>query len=106
VTAGDEVYDQTWRRGENAIPCLVAPMTLHVNADYVPPKTWQQFEELCADIYAADWSDPAVQRYGRGGQSQHGVDIGGFSRPKFLEDLVRSGSIICDRNGKNDDGEC
>jgi hypothetical protein len=50
-------------------------MAFHVNADYPPPKTWQQFEELCADIYAADWSDPALQRYGRAGQVQHGVDI-------------------------------
>jgi hypothetical protein len=50
-------------------------MAFHVNADYPPPKNWQQFEELCADIYAADWGDPTLQRYGRGGQSQHGVDI-------------------------------
>jgi hypothetical protein len=50
-------------------------MAIHVNADYPPPKTWQQFEELCADIYAADWSDPALLRNGRGGQRQHGVDI-------------------------------
>jgi hypothetical protein len=50
-------------------------MALHVNIDYPPPKTWQQFEELCADIYAADWADPTLQRYGRAGQSQHGVDI-------------------------------
>jgi hypothetical protein len=50
-------------------------MAIHVNADYPPPKTWEQFEELCADVYAADWSDPALQRYGRAGQAQHGVDI-------------------------------
>lgn len=50
-------------------------MTFHVSADYPPPKTWQQFEELCADTYATDWADPTLQRYGRGGQSQHGVDI-------------------------------
>ena len=50
-------------------------MAMHVNADYAPPKSWEQFEELCADTYAADWSDPALQRYGRAGQAQHGVDI-------------------------------
>jgi|HubBroStandDraft_5_1064220.scaffolds.fasta_scaffold09715_5 hypothetical protein len=50
-------------------------MGMHVNADYAPPKSWEQFEELCADTYAADWSDPALQRYGRAGQAQHGVDI-------------------------------
>lgn len=50
-------------------------MAIHVNADYPPPKNWQQFEELCADIYAADWSDPALVRHGRSGQRQHGVDV-------------------------------
>jgi hypothetical protein len=50
-------------------------MAFHVNAGYPPPKTWQQFEELCADTYAADWADPTLQRYGRAGQSQHGIDI-------------------------------
>ena len=52
-------------------------MNIHAHADYVPPKTWQQFEELCADTFAADWSDPALLRHGRGGQRQHGVDIVG-----------------------------
>ncbi|HZQ25208.1 MAG TPA: hypothetical protein VFA89_20645 [Terriglobales bacterium] len=50
-------------------------MAFHVNADYAPPKNWQQFEELCADTFAAHWSDPALQRHGRAGQAQHGVDI-------------------------------
>jgi len=50
-------------------------MTIHAHVEYVPPKTWQQFEELCADTFAADWSDPALVRHGRGGQRQHGVDI-------------------------------
>lgn len=46
-------------------------MGMHVNADYAPPKSWEQFEELCADTYAADWSDPALQRYGRAGEVNH-----------------------------------
>jgi hypothetical protein len=31
-------------------------MTIHAHVEYVPPKTWRQFEELCADTFAADWS--------------------------------------------------
>ena len=51
------------------------PMNVHAHAEYLPPKTWQQFEELCADTVAAAWSDPALVRHGRAGQRQHGVDI-------------------------------
>ena len=43
--------------------------------DLAPPATWQRFEELCADTFAADWRDPGLVRYGRTGQAQHGVDI-------------------------------
>ena len=50
-------------------------MNVHAHAEYLPPKTWQQFEELCADTFATDWSDPALVRLGRAGQRQHGVDI-------------------------------
>jgi hypothetical protein len=50
-------------------------MNIHIHVEHVPPKTWQQFEELCADTFSADWSDPALLRHGRGGQRQHGVDI-------------------------------
>jgi len=24
---------------------------MHVNADYAPPRSWDQFEELCADVF-------------------------------------------------------
>ena len=48
---------------------------MHVHADYPPPKSWDQFEELCADVFQAAWADPALIRYGRSGQRQHGVDI-------------------------------
>jgi hypothetical protein len=50
-------------------------MNLYVHSELMPPRTWEQFEELCADVFAADWSDPALVRYGRAGQTQHGVDI-------------------------------
>jgi hypothetical protein len=50
---------------------------LHVHADYPPPRSWEQFEELCADIFQAEWRDPALVRNGRAGQEQNGVDIVG-----------------------------
>lgn len=52
-------------------------MNIHVHIEQAPPKTWQQFEELCADVFAAEWSDPALVRHGCGGQAQDGVDIYG-----------------------------
>lgn len=50
-----------------------------VHLDLAPPKTWEQFEELCADTFAAMWNDPGLVRHGRSGQRQNGVDI--VSRP-------------------------
>ena len=50
-----------------------------VHLDLAPPKTWEQFEELCADTFAALWSAPGLVRHGRSGQRQNGVDI--ISRP-------------------------
>jgi hypothetical protein len=40
-----------------------------------PPRSWDQFEELCADLFEAAWNDPGLVRHGRAGQKQHGVDI-------------------------------
>src|ERR1039457_5367904 len=42
-----------------------------------PPKYWQQFEDLCLDIFRNIWSDPTAQKNGRQGQPQHGTDICG-----------------------------
>lgn len=42
-----------------------------------PPRNWQDFESLCCDLWARVWNDPNTQKNGRGGQSQHGVDIFG-----------------------------
>lgn len=46
-----------------------------VHYEYPPPRSWEQFEELCADLFEALWSDPRVVRHGRAGQTQFGVDI-------------------------------
>ncbi len=50
-------------------------MTELVHFEYPPPRSWEQFEELCADLFEAMWSDPALVRHGRAGQAQNGVDI-------------------------------
>lgn len=46
-----------------------------VHYEYPPPRSWEQFEELCADLFEAMWSDPGLVRHGRAGQVQYGVDI-------------------------------
>lgn len=48
---------------------------MQVHSEFAPPRSWDQFEELCADIFHAEWGDPALVRHGRAGQRQSGVDI-------------------------------
>lgn len=40
---------------------------MHILADYPPPRSWEQFEELCADVFQSSWQDPAMVRHGRAG---------------------------------------
>jgi hypothetical protein len=44
-----------------------------------PPRNWQDFEDLCCDLWRRLWNDPETQKHGRSGQAQAGVDI--FGRP-------------------------
>jgi hypothetical protein len=46
-----------------------------VTAEYAPPRYWEQFEELCADVFQSQFGDPALVRHGRAGQAQNGIDI-------------------------------
>jgi formylglycine-generating enzyme required for sulfatase activity len=48
--------------------------------DLPPPKNWQDFEELCHALWELEWDCPSIQRHGRSGQNQRGVDI--FGLPK------------------------
>jgi hypothetical protein len=57
-------------------------LPFHVNAEYAPPRSWDQFEELCADVFQSTFGDPTLVRYGRAGQAQQGIDI-----------LARSGGL-------------
>lgn len=43
-----------------------------------PPKTWQEFEELCADLWQEIFESPNTELNGRTGQPQKGVDISGL----------------------------
>jgi hypothetical protein len=57
------------------------------------PKSWDEFEDIVADIYVREWADKHLQRNGRAGQRQNGVDI--FGRPAYANGL-RAG-IQCKR---------
>lgn len=43
----------------------------------LPPKSWDEFEDICADLFALEWGDRNVVRHGRQGQRQSAVDIYG-----------------------------
>ena len=40
-----------------------------------PPSSWNEFEELCFKLFTRIWDDSIVERNGRKGQGQNGVDI-------------------------------
>ena len=46
-----------------------------------PPRYWQEFEDLCLDLYRQIWGDPSTQKNRRIGQAQAGTDISG--QPAF-----------------------
>lgn len=53
------------------------------------PKSWDEFEDICADLFQWEWNDNNTVRYGRQGQRQDGVDI--YGRP----DGVRYAGVQC-----------
>ena len=44
------------------------------------PKNWQDFETLCKKLWGEIWQCPEIQKNGRLGQNQNGVDI--YGKPK------------------------
>lgn len=46
------------------------------------PKSWDEFEDICADVLKRMWKDPYVTRNGRSGQAQNGVDT--YGHPEHL----------------------
>lgn len=41
------------------------------------PSNWQDFEDLCKELWRDEWKCPEISSHGRNGQSQQGVDIFG-----------------------------
>ena len=50
--------------------------------DLPRPKSWNEFEDICADVLKRLWKDPYIVRNGRSGQKQHGVDS--YGQPEYL----------------------
>jgi hypothetical protein len=44
------------------------------------PKDWDIFEDIVCDVVSRKFNNNNLQRYGRSGQKQFGVDIAGFTR--------------------------
>ncbi len=53
---------------------MEAPKTLR------RPSNWQDFESLCKKLWGEIWECPDIQKNGRVGQNQHGVDICGIPK--------------------------
>lgn len=45
-----------------------------------PPRSWDDFEDMVADVVRKRWVTPHVSRNGRSGQGQAGVDVFGLAR--------------------------
>lgn len=43
-----------------------------------PPKSWDEFQYLCHDLWRLIWNDPNTQLNGRQGHTQYGVDVFGL----------------------------
>lgn len=52
-------------------------MSSVADSQLLAPKSWDAFEEMCADLFEREWGYPNTERYGRQGQRQNGVDIYG-----------------------------
>jgi hypothetical protein len=52
----------------------------HIPQQIDAPKSWDDFENLCCALFQQEWANPTVQRYGRSGQAQNGIDIFGQNR--------------------------
>jgi len=47
--------------------------------DFPKPKSDEIFEDIICDIYSREFQNPNLQRYGRSGQAQNGIDVLGVS---------------------------
>lgn len=49
-----------------------------------PPRSWDEFEDLCLDLWSRIWVDNNAQKNGRKGQSQFGVDVFGDDNSRSI----------------------
>jgi len=65
-----------------------------------PPTSWDEFEEITRSALILRWSSPDLERNGRSGQAQHGVDVYGDDHLGRLTGvqckLVSSGELSMD----------
>lgn len=54
-----------------------------INREFQPPKSWDDFENLCCDLWKVEWKCPSMQPNGRQGQKQYGVDC--YGKQKFSD---------------------
>jgi len=70
-------------------------MLIFSNYQVLAPENWQDFENLCCDLWREIWKDTNAQKNGRSGQNQNGVDISGRPNKK-----AKWAGVQC--KGKND----
>ncbi len=52
-------------------------MSSLLNKQIPPPASWDEFEDMCCDLWRLLWNNPNAQKNGRQGQAQAGVDVYG-----------------------------
>lgn len=58
-------------------------MPSYTTAKLPMPKSWDEFEDIVADIIVILWDDRFIVRNGRTGQSQNGIDI--YGKPDYFK---------------------
>jgi hypothetical protein len=53
------------------------PMPTIASSELPVPKNWDEFEDICADLFGRIWNDHNTVRYALLGERQNGVDIRG-----------------------------
>lgn len=70
-------------------------MPIPVTSEMPVPKSWDEFEDICADILKSLWEDPFATRNGRAGQAQNGVDVYSIASGSLdLETLVLDAEVL------------
>jgi hypothetical protein len=69
-----------------------------ISQSFFPPRYWQEFEDLTVAVFPWIFGDPSPAKFGRPGQSQHGVDV--FGSSKHTQGVV---GIQCKRMEERDE---